>query len=220
MSAPWSFGPVEIRRPEVQRRGMEARLSPRRLLTCAAALVGLLAVTSGCGGGSVDAQAAAQKDQPLAKYSSSVLSFSHPAAWKAYPFHWAGGLHFRPLVYLSTQQLHDPCSTKGNTTSCGFPVGQLRPGGVLVTWNASNPPALGLGPGQRIRVDGHLARRVDTANGICRRIGADRTIDVLVATRPLPAPLTEFTACLRGPGLAQAEKSVDALLASTKFASR
>jgi hypothetical protein len=54
---------------------------------------------------------------------------------------------------------------------------------------------------------------------MCRSIGADRTIDVLVQTRPLPSPLTEFTACLRGPGLAQAEKSVDALLASTKFRS-
>jgi hypothetical protein len=61
---------------------------------------------------------------------------------------------------------------------------------------------------------------VETPGGICRRIGADRTIDVLIATRPLPSTLTEFTACLRGPGLAQEEKSVDALLASTKFASQ
>jgi hypothetical protein len=60
---------------------------------------------------------------------------------------------------------------------------------------------------------------VDTAHGICRSIGADRTIDVLVQTRPLPSPLMELTACLRGPGLAQAEKSVDALLASTQFRS-
>jgi hypothetical protein len=29
--------------------------------------------------------------------------------------------------------------------------------------------------------------------------------------------LTLFTACLRGPGLARAEKQVNALLASTKF---
>jgi hypothetical protein len=124
------------------------------------------------------------------------------------------------MVYLSTQSVQDPCSTKGNTTSCGFPVGQLQPGGVLVTWNASNPPAVALGPGLRIQVDGREGRRVDTAGGICRSIGADRTVDVLVQTRPLPSPLTEMTACLRGPGLAREEKSVDALLASTKFASQ
>jgi hypothetical protein len=107
----------------------------------------------------------------------------------------------------------------GNTISCGFPIGRLQPGGALVTWNASGPPAIGLGGGKRTQVDGHPARRVETAGGICRSIGADRTIDVLVRTHPLPSPLTEFTACLRGPGLAEEEKSVDALLASTTFRS-
>ena len=197
---------------------MEAQLSPRRLLACAAALLALVALTSGCGGGT-DAQAAGKTQNPPApvQYSSSVLSFTHPAAWKAYPFRWDGGLHFRPLVYLSTQPLHDPCGMAGNTLSCGFPVSQLEPGGVLVTWNASSPPAISLPAGSRTQVDGRPARRVDTAHGICRSIGADRTTEVLIQTQPLPAPLTEFTACLRGPGLAQAEKSVDALLASTKF---
>ena len=195
---------------------MHARSTPRRLLMCAAALVALVALTSGCGGGG-NARAAAKKESPLVMYSNSLLSFTHPAAWEAYPFVWPGELNFRPMVYLSTQPVHDPCATHGNTTSCGFPVGQLEPGGVLVTWNASNPPSAELGPGTRIRVGGHLARRIDTAGGICRRIGADRTIDVLVQTRPLPSSLTEFTACLRGPGLAESEKSVDALLASTKF---
>ena len=195
---------------------MEACLTPRRLLTSGAALMALVALTSGCGGGS-DAQAA-PKDPPLVEYRSPSLSFTHPAAWKAYPFRWAGELHFRPLVYLSTQPIHDPCSTKGNTTSCGFPVRRLRPGGVLITWQASGPPAIALGPGPRARIDGHPARRVDTTGGICRSIGADRTIDVLIETQPLPSTLTEFTACLRGPGLVQEETSVDALLASTKLA--
>ncbi len=195
---------------------MEARLTLRRLLAIGA-IAAAVAVTSACGGGT-DAQAA--KDPAAAEYANSFLSFSHPAAWKAYPFRWGGELHFRPMVYLSTQPVQDPCSTKGNTTSCGFPVGQLQPGGVLVTWNASNPPALRLGPGSRIQVDGREARRVDTAGGICHSIGADRTVDVLIQTRPLPSTLTEMTACLRGPGLAQEETSVDALLASTKFASQ
>ena len=195
---------------------MEARLTLGSLLMGTAVLVGLVALTSGCGGGA-DAQPAAQTDPQLATYSNSLLSFSHPAAWKAYPFRWAGEPHFQPMIYLSTQPVQDPCSTKGNTTSCGFPVKQLEPGGVLATWNASNPPAIALPPGSRTQVGGRVARRVDMPGGICRSIGADRTVDVLIETRPLPAPLTEFTACLRGPGLMQEEKSVDALLASTKF---
>lgn len=213
----WPFGPV-VRKPRpVKRRGMGARLTPRRLLLSAGAIAALALVTSGCGGGS-DAQAA-PKDPPLVKYSSSSLTFTYPATWKAYPFRWSSELHFRPLVYLSTQPVHDPCATEGNTTTCGFPVQSLEPGGVLVTWNASNPPALGLGPGEQVRVGGRPARRVDTGAGICRSIGADQTIDVLVETQPLPSTLTEFTACLRGPGLEQNVKRVDALLASTKLLS-
>lgn len=196
---------------------MGTRLPPRRLLVCAGAVVAVAAVASGCGGGG-DAQAA-PKTPSLVKYSSSSVTFMHPVAWKAYPFRWPGELHFRPLVYLSNQPVHDPCSTQGNTTSCGFPVQTLEPGGVLVTWNASEPPSTGLGPGSQTRIGGRPARRVDTAGGLCRSIGADRTIDVLVATGPLPSTLTEFTACLRGPGLAQNVKRVDALLASTKFLS-
>ena len=197
---------------------MEARLTLRRLLTVAVVLVALAVLTSGCGGGT-DAQASAKTNPELVTNSNSLLSFSHPAAWKAYPFRWAGELHYRPMVYLSTQPVQDPCSTKGNATSCGFPLQQLEPGGVLVTWNASDPPALAFGPGTRIRIDGRQAVRVDTAGGMCHRIGGDRTIHVLIATTPLPSTPTEFTACLRRPGLAQAEKSIDALLNSTKFAS-
>lgn len=211
------FEPVAHEPRKVKRSSMEARLTPWRLLVCAGAIVALAVVTSGCGGGA-DAQAA-PKSPPLVTYSGSLLTFTHPVAWKAYPFRWPGELHFRPLVYLSTQPVHNPCATTGNTTTCGFPVQRLEPGGVLVTWNASNPPAVGLGPGAQTRVGGRPARRVDTAEGICSSIGADRTIEVLVETSPPPSTLTEFTACLRGPGLAANVARVDALLASTKFLS-
>jgi len=197
---------------------MEARLSPRRLLTCAAALVLLVVLTSGCGGGS-SAQAAG-KDPPVVKYTGTFLSFTHPAAWKAYPLR-TQALHFNPLVYLSTQPVHDPCTTSGNTTTCGFPLGQLEPGGVLVSWLYNGgPPALTLGPGKRIQVGGRPATIVSAAGGMCGQIGADRTIDVRIEMRPLPSALLELTACLRGPGLAHEQASIDALLASTKFLSQ
>jgi hypothetical protein len=176
----------------------------------------LCAATSACGGGG-GANAAA-KDPPLATYTGSGLSFSYPAAWKAYtPIKPTVALHFDPLVYLSTQPVHAPCATHGNTTTCGFPVDHLQPGGVLVTWETNGLPAMGLGPGTQITVGGHQATRQEKTGGTCGAIGADRTIEVAVATSTLPSALTYFTACLRGPGLGQAEKSVDALLASTTF---
>ena len=213
--APGPSGRSETAADGYTERGMESGLTRLRFLLCAGAIAVLAALASGCGGGT-DALAA-PKDPPLVKYSSSYLTFTHPANWKAYPFRWPGELHFRPLVYLSTQPVHDPCSTQGNTTTCGFPVQSLEPGGVLITWNASYPPAVGLGTRTQTRIDGRPATRVDAPGGACRRIGADRTIDVLVETSPLPSTLTEFTACLRGPGLAQTVRQVDALLASTKF---
>jgi hypothetical protein len=198
---------------------MAARLAQRRLLLCAVAIVALASVASGCGGGS-DAQVA-PKDPPLAQYNGSGLNFSYPTAWTAYkPALPTVALHFNPLVYLSTQPVHAPCSTKGDTTTCGFPVDHLRPGGVLVTWETNGLLAMGLGPGTQIQVDGHPAARQEKTGGECRTIGADRTIDVAIETKSLPSALTYVTACLRGPGLAQAEKSVDALLASTKFTSQ
>lgn len=197
---------------------MEAHLTPRRLLSLAA-IGALIAATSACGGGS-DAQAAQDQPPPPVKYAGSFLSFTHPASWKAYPFRGGAELHFQPLVYLSTQPVHDPCSTQGNETTCGFPVGHLQPGGVLVVWAINGIPATGIGPGARIRVGGHPAGLVETQGGACRKIGADRTIDVTVETNSPPGPFTYLTACLRGPGVAQHERSVKALLASTKFLSQ
>ncbi|MFL5960251.1 MAG: hypothetical protein ACJ75G_08320 [Gaiellaceae bacterium] len=196
---------------------MEARLTPRRLL-CAAALAALVSVTSACGGGG-DAQAAAN-EPPLSNYTGSGLSFSYPAAWTANkPILPAGVLHFHPLVYLSTQAVHAPCTTHGNETSCDLPVRHLQPGGVLASWASPYLGPLSRTPrGKRIEVGGRPAWRTEGAGGDCRRIGADRTIEVEVE---LPNDgFVSLTACLRGPSLAQAEQSVDALLASTKFLSQ
>lgn len=199
--------------------GMDARAAQRRLLLCALAIVALASVTSACGGGS-DTKAGPEDPPPsFATYSGQGLSFNHPVAWKAYtPVLPSVVLHFNPLVYLSAQSVHAPCTTKGSTTSCGFPIDHLEPGGVLVTWETNGLLATSLGPGSQIQVDGHPAVRQKKMGGECRTIGADVTIDVAVETKPLPSALTYLTACLRGPGLAQAEESVDKLLASTKFA--
>jgi hypothetical protein len=194
---------------------MEARLTLRRLLSIAAVAAAVVS-TSACGGGG-DA-AAAKSPPPLVKYSNNFVSFSHPSTWKANPFRWAGSLHFRPLLYVSTQPLQDPCRTKGNATVCAWPVRRLQPGGVLITWENRGFPGFSLQTqrGSALRVGGRSAKRSATRPGPCAAIGGDLTIEVAVA-RPLADNWTEVTACLRGPGLAQNERRVDALLASTKF---
>ena len=194
---------------------MAARLTPRRLLL----LLGItanVALMSACGGGQ-DAHATAKGPQ-LAEYTNSFLSFRHPASWKAYPFRWRGALHFRPMLYLSTQPLQDPCRTRGDAAVCKWPVGRLRPDGVLISWENRGFPGWSLRreAGGSMRVDGRAAKRVAARPGACAAIGGDLTIEVAIA-RPLASNWTEATACVRGPHLAASERRVNALLASTRF---
>ena len=165
---------------------MKARLSPRRLLIYAAALATLAVLTSGCGGGT-DAQAARSR---IRRTSSTRTPSSASATRRRGRRIRSAGTASSTSARWSTSA-RSRCTIRarcrGTRSPAASRVGRLQPGGVLVTWNASNPPAVGLGQGgSRIRVGGHPARRVDTAGGMCRSIGADRTIDVLIQTRPLP----------------------------------
>lgn len=193
---------------------MGARLTPGRLLLCTAAIAALVSVTSACGGG----DAGAAKEPTLTTYSDQFVSFAYPSAWAASAPKGPTEMHFHPLVYLSTQPVGDPCVVQGNETSCDWPIKSLDPGGVLALWQIpySLPAPLGkvVHRGTEIRVGGHPAWVQNVAGGSCRRIGADRTIDVSTADN------LELTVCLRSPGTARAEKSVNALLASVKFASQ
>lgn len=193
---------------------MGARLTPGRLLLCGAAVVALVCVTSACGGGN----AGAAQDPPLKKYSDQFVSFTYPSAWAASAPKGPTEMHFHPLVYLSTQPVGAPCVAQGNETSCGWPIKSLDPGGVLALWQIPyqlpTPGGKVVHRGTEIQVGGHPAWEQDVVGGDCRRIGATRTINVDM-TKGLA-----LTVCLREPGVAQAEKSVNALLASVKFASQ
>jgi hypothetical protein len=207
-----SFGPVGRGAARLDSSDMKADLRRCRRAACIAGIAAVAALASACGGGGGAASAA--NDPPLVKYTSAELSFRHSAEWKAYPFRWAGELHFHPLVYLSTQPVHDPCTTHGNETTCGFPVRQLQPGGVLAVWEPVEIPIANFphgSPGATTRIGGRYAKRVTARPGICRTIGADLTISLGIANQ------TQFVACLRGPNLAQNERRLDALLASTHF---
>jgi hypothetical protein len=195
---------------------MEARLSLRRLLSLAAIAAAVTSM-SACGGGQVEGEAPLA---PLVRYTNSYLSFRHPAAWKAYPFRWNGGLHFQPMLYVSTQPVQNPCRTSGNTTTCSWPVRRLQPDGVLIAWENRGFPGWSLRkqPGESIRIGGRAAKRAAASPGSCASIGGDLTVEVAIS-RPVASNWTEATACVRGPHLAANERRLDALLASTRFLS-
>jgi len=190
---------------------MNADLRPLRLVCCVVGIAVASALASACGGGAQ----AAPKDPPLVKYSGLDISFDYPAQWRTLGFRRPLELHTFPIVYLSTQAIHTPCSTHGNETICGWPLKRLRPGGVLAVWQFPYaPPCVGsCSPpkGTPVQIGGRRATRQVTTGGLCSAVGADRTIDVMVKNG------LEFTACLRGPNLAQNERRIDALLRSTQF---
>ncbi len=184
-----------------------------RVVACIAGIAATAALASACGGGGKPPAVA--KSPTLTSYSGLYVSFSYPAGWKALRFRRPLELHSFPLVYLSTQAIHSPCTTQGSQTTCGWPLEHLQPGGVLAVWQVPYaPPCAGCASGRTgttVRIGGRSATRQVKSGGACRAIGADRTIDVMVKNS------VEFMACLRGPNLAQNERRVDALLRSTQF---
>lgn len=192
---------------------MGARLTPGRLLLRAAAILALVSTASACGGGSN----AGTPDPTVKNYSDQYVSFTYPSAWAASAPKGPTEMHFHPLVYLSTQPVGNPCVVQGNETSCDWPIKSLDPGGVLALWQIPyHLPTLGkvVHPGTKIQVGGHPAWVQNVVGGDCRRIGATRTINVDMANG------LALTVCLRAPGIAEAEKSVNELLASVKFPSQ
>jgi hypothetical protein len=185
-------------------------LARRSAVAVALALV--TASVAGCGG-------ASSKAGPT--FRNSFLSLGYPAAWKPGVFKVTGELHFSPMLYLSSQSLHQPCHTQQLATVCGWPVDRLEPGGALIVWENRGYPGWSLDttPGKPLKVGGRQAKQQVIRPGQCSAIGADETIAVAIK-RPIPDNWTAVTACLKGPGLTKSERELDALLASTRFLSR
>lgn len=175
------------------------------------------ALAAGCGGGSAG-PTSTPAAPPVERFANAFLSFRHPAAWTAYPFTWSGELHFHPMLYVSTQPVRDPCRTSGQATTCGWPVAQLRPGGVLLSVEDRGSPGWTLDgqPGKPLQVGGRAAKRRVDRPGACGAIGGEATVDVVVAS-PQPGNWTELLACLRGPRLGGNERQVERLLGSLRF---
>ena len=183
-------------------------------LACGLLLAAVVAVAAGCGASS----AATGNATALASFDNAFVQFTYPSDWAASEPVTSGALHVHPMIYLSVQRTSDPCRTQGASVSCGWPVGRLRPGGVLVVWENRGYPGWTLAsmPGTQLTIGGRPARRAVSKPGPCATIGGDESVQIAIA-RPVPANWTAVTACLRQPNLGASERELDALLASIKF---
>jgi hypothetical protein len=144
------------------------------------------------------------------KYSAFGLTFSRPMHWRAQTFgdgHNAGTLV--PIVYLSADELSDPCSldTDGHTL-CGWPLQALTPNNPLVTWSLSSDPA----PPPNTLIGGQPARVGSAKPGACSAVQGTETI-VAAITRPSGGVLA-MQACLAGDQIAVMEQNIYAMLGS------
>jgi len=185
-----------------------------RRVTTLAALTVAIAAASGC-----SAKSPPAKSPPaVSHFQNSVLTFAHPVAWSPYVFEATATPHVNPLLYLSTQAAHDPCKQQGPSSVCGWPIDELRPGGVLIVWENRTFPGWSLdsASGTVLRVGGRRAKRASVRPGECSAIGGDETIEITIQ-RPVANSWTAVTACVRRPHLAESERRISALLASTRF---
>ncbi len=145
-------------------------------------------------------------------YAAFGISFLRPKQWRAQTFDQQTSGSTTPVVYLSADELSDPCdSTTSGDTDCGFPIDTLTPNTPLITWTFSLEAAT---PMANTLIDGQPGRVESAKPGACGAIQADETI-VAAVERP-NGGVFYMRACLSGDQLAAAEQNVYAMLASVK----
>jgi hypothetical protein len=148
------------------------------------------------------------------------LAFRYPAAWRV--GRWSADVSsFTALIVdLSTSRLKNPCSMTSSPgrvlVSCGYPVDALKPGGVLVSWNADGFPFRRL-PEANTTIAGRQAIETRTSGGWCATLRGTETITVMIP-RNAPGNWYQMDACLRGAGMAQREAEIAAMLSSVRIA--
>ncbi|MFL6239697.1 MAG: hypothetical protein ACJ735_09455 [Actinomycetes bacterium] len=124
-------------------------------------------------------QRATQPVGPLRTFAAHGLRFRYPARWRAQHYDETSSFT-TSIVYLSTQQLHNPCRTSrngsGTTIACGEPLRRLGPGDVLVQWYGFSAPAT-KPVRANTRVAGRPARRESSS---CVELRGDSGLEVAV----------------------------------------
>jgi hypothetical protein len=153
------------------------------------------------------------------------LSFDAPVVWRQARYDESSSFSSL-IVYLSTEPLHRPChpipAMRGGLISCGWPLEQLRPGGVLVAWTGFGRPGIRLLSqlGTPTTISGHAARVVTgPADEICARVGGQIWVRAAISQQATGShdQLLQMSACLRGPGVEAAEVAVHRMLDSVRI---
>jgi hypothetical protein len=196
------------------------------------------ALVTGCSssGPSTEESTATSIAPDLATFGSDLygLHFSYPSAWRAQEFPNPGiGSFGGPVVFLSTEDLRDPCTVTadsgGRSIDCAQPLDELPDGGVLATWDqvgvpGDSEPELHR-TGERLTVDGHPGWIDVHVPGDCP-YGADQTVSARVETDqrltgdadetldPEPGHWFQLTVCSRGLDHAQVLAAARAMVDS------
>lgn len=154
-----------------------------------------------------------------AHYSGKAIAFDYPAALYRHSYTKESSFS-SSIVFLSTARMHNPCvvtkRANGTETSCGLPVDQLEPGGVLIEWSANGFPGVtvdGQGPGGTT-IAGRPATLHEEKPGDCEYLGADMTIYADVSRDAAGDNWYEMRACLKGPNLDELRRQISSMLTS------
>lgn len=149
-----------------------------------------------------------------------AMSFDYPANWQAAQFEVLSSFSSL-IVYLSSEQLHDPCQRTPNSISCSSPIGALPANGILVDWSRRSWIGWDFATVAGVpRVIGGRAAKVShgVADEGCRAMGGEAEVIATIPDIPANLNWTEMRACLRGPALAEMQEQVEAMLASVVWA--
>jgi hypothetical protein len=188
---------------------------PRHAAAWVGTVLILLAALSSCGTGAADSGAAA-----LATYHNGPLSLTYPSKWRPQPYQNISNFTV-VITYLSTDRLNDPClrttAAGGVTTACGWPLRELSPGGVLVSWTQGNAInwQIDRETGQPMTIAGRPGKLAVNKPGACGKVGADETLTATIATGG--SSYYQLVACMRAPNQAVGEQQIRALIASTQI---
>jgi len=120
-------------------------------------------------------------------------------------------------VFIASVELPDPCRGVGQSITCDcLPSMVLPPGGVirdsardlLAPTSPVAPPL----SGDDLVVNGYRTKLVRVIGGACSAIGANETVTIVIPTLGDWIGRTTVVACLRGPGLADLEAELLALI--------
>lgn len=159
-------------------------------------------------------------------FVAGELSFDFPGGWNQAFFDEQSSFS-RVIVFLSTEPLHEPCTTRANSvgteTDCGSPIADnsLGSDGVLVTWLGMGFPGWSFDPnvGALGQIGGKAATVDDqAAPEVCKTLGGERW---MVATVPRSEPYNwyEMDACYAGPDLSGVRAQLHAMLDSVVWTS-